>query len=575
VTEFTSNVTSDDWGSESEDLEMAKKILPGDVRGIGAQAAEGATVSELRYGAAVSEKERPGFLGQMLSAGVNESPLEAIKPPQESEKSSADEMNKKYSPPGETLFKGPINEEAAKLISQRRYKEIRREDVLARYANERSWGTRMATGMIAQAADPLNAAAMFVPGIGEEALVGRYAVSMAARTAARAASSATGAAVAMTPQALIQEDIRGLEGQDFDMRTVLRELSMSAGLGAIIHAGFGLGREAGVLKPDELMRVGQEIANSTAAQKHVALSGTIAHLNEGKPGNIAADVLNPVTTPAAVVEKERQLQSNGYALGMSSAELARAKEFVSPSEEKPEVEREPAPPIREFAPAPREAPVIDNEHDVVSGAVANKDENVVYIDKRIPPTEDGINLHKYLAIHEQAEKDAMARGMSYDDAHTNVATPAERAAVEADGVSWAKYSEIIDGHLKDIEKEKIEKAPPNPHVNPEAAVHDRTGAPETAVKPTPADTTGVAFPNTEPVQPSAAGTLADLAPKVKGKEPDMETQIADAERHLTMAGQYLPEDDAVLRETQNNLMNQANKEAALLAAAQCIMEAGG
>jgi len=130
------------------------------------------------------------------------------------------------------------------------------------------------------------------------------------------------------------------------------------------------------------------------------------------------------------------------------------------------------------------APKVDTSHDVRSGAVASKDPNgPVYIDPRIPelsPTlRDGegnpANLHKYLTIHETAERKAMAEGMSYDDAHTKVATPAERAAVQADGVSWDGYTKEMDGFLSSIEHEKAENPPPNPHVDPESAIGHHKG----------------------------------------------------------------------------------------------------
>lgn len=122
---------------------------------------------------------------------------------------------------------------------------------------------------------------------------------------------------------------------------------------------------------------------------------------------------------------------------------------------------------------------VDSTHDVKSGAVSSKDKpGVTYVDPRIPEfspilkDKDGnpANLHKYLAIHEQTERTAMANGESYLDAHSNKATPAERTAVEADGVDWKKYTEEMDGYLDKIEHEKVTNPPPDPHVDPAAAV---------------------------------------------------------------------------------------------------------
>jgi hypothetical protein len=54
----------------------------------------------------------------------------------------------------------------------------------------------------------------------------------------------------------------------------------------------------------------------------------------------------------------------------------------------------------------------------------------------------------------------MKLGMPYEQAHKDKATPAERAAVEADGVSWKEYEAIVDGYLKEIEHEKGKSLPP-------------------------------------------------------------------------------------------------------------------
>lgn len=119
----------------------------------------------------------------------------------------------------------------------------------------------------------------------------------------------------------------------------------------------------------------------------------------------------------------------------------------------------------------------DNRFDIVSGADSKGD--TVYVDRRIPQFSRKLrdksgkpaNLWKYLGIHETYEEAAQKRGFSYDRAHTKVATPMERRAVEADGVSWKAYSEEIDGYLDHIEKEKVTRPPPEGmHVDPETAI---------------------------------------------------------------------------------------------------------
>lgn len=120
---------------------------------------------------------------------------------------------------------------------------------------------------------------------------------------------------------------------------------------------------------------------------------------------------------------------------------------------------------------------IDHSHDVVSGA--DSDKTAVYIDRRIPQYSPKLkdkngkpaNLWKYLSIHETKEAKAMAGGMSYSSAHTNIATPAERKAVLDDGVSWKLYEAEINGYLAKIEHEKAKNPPPaDQHVMPHRAL---------------------------------------------------------------------------------------------------------
>lgn len=121
---------------------------------------------------------------------------------------------------------------------------------------------------------------------------------------------------------------------------------------------------------------------------------------------------------------------------------------------------------------------INNSYHIRSGADSG-DDGTVFVDRRIPKYSPKLkdkngnpaNLWKYLAIHETDEAGAQARGMSYDDAHTDVATPAERAAVEADGVNWKEYTAEIDGYLAKIERQKATRLPPEHlHVDPDAAI---------------------------------------------------------------------------------------------------------
>jgi hypothetical protein len=112
------------------------------------------------------------------------------------------------------------------------------------------------------------------------------------------------------------------------------------------------------------------------------------------------------------------------------------------------------------------AGIVDPNFTVRSGAVASeRHPGLTYVDYRMPD-----KFWPFLAVHEQTERKAMQAGMPYARAHTQIATPAERDAVQQEGrafgYSWERYTRAIDGELEHIETEHGERPPPpDPHVN--------------------------------------------------------------------------------------------------------------
>jgi hypothetical protein len=111
-------------------------------------------------------------------------------------------------------------------------------------------------------------------------------------------------------------------------------------------------------------------------------------------------------------------------------------------------------------------------YDVPWLANRSTDGKRVYRDKRVPkvlPT-TGIDTDKTLPWHELGEWAAENDGYSYDDAHTKVANPLERKAVEAqkpdDANIWGAYSEEMDGYIREVDDESIENVPPDIDLRP-------------------------------------------------------------------------------------------------------------
>jgi hypothetical protein len=132
-----------------------------------------------------------------------------------------------------------------------------------------------------------------------------------------------------------------------------------------------------------------------------------------------------------------------------------------------------------FEPQKGHERIVDNKHDVVTGANSSKKPTgPIFIDRHIPEwsprlrTKDGkrVRLWTYLTVHEDEEQRRMARGESYDQAHEG-ATTAEKKKAEADGVNWGQYTAELDGYLEHVEHEKASNPPEQPlHVKPEAAL---------------------------------------------------------------------------------------------------------
>lgn len=121
-------------------------------------------------------------------------------------------------------------------------------------------------------------------------------------------------------------------------------------------------------------------------------------------------------------------------------------------------------------------PQVNNHDDVpyLAGASDTPSGLPVNIDRRMPRYDPKVldktgkpaDLWKYLKIHEIEEHKAMLGGTPYAKAHSTIATPAERAAVEADGVNWKEYEHVMDGYLSEIEHEHPKHPPVNLYDKP-------------------------------------------------------------------------------------------------------------
>lgn len=119
---------------------------------------------------------------------------------------------------------------------------------------------------------------------------------------------------------------------------------------------------------------------------------------------------------------------------------------------------------------------LDRGHDVPYLAGYSVDGRTIYIDRHLPETfvyrERVIEVDRYLILHEEVEKALIDHlGLHYLHAH-QIATRAEQAAVRADRIEWYAYDRFMQGHVKEIGDEKLERVPADLDLKPYRDEHD-------------------------------------------------------------------------------------------------------
>ena len=188
---------------------------------------------------------------------------------------------------------------------------------------------------------------------------------------------------------------------------------------------------------------------------------------------------------------------------------------------------------------------VDNRYDVASYAnsAAGDDHAPVVVDHSIPeysPTlkgKDGKPAHlwRYVAEHEVQERKAMRDATAqfkeqhgrdpneaelkaiYEDKHINVATPAERKLVEADGIDWDQYTRTVNGYVKHLQEREHPNPAPFPfHVDAELANKHTNEVPET-VKDVTGEENAKPVEGATPAEPAAEAKPTGVGYGAKNK----------------------------------------------------------
>jgi hypothetical protein len=119
---------------------------------------------------------------------------------------------------------------------------------------------------------------------------------------------------------------------------------------------------------------------------------------------------------------------------------------------------------------------IDRDHDIPYVAGYSQNGEKIFIDRHMPKSflHNGkrILTDRFIILHEAVEKALLDElALNYLHAH-QIALRTERAAVEADGISWKSYNAFTKEHEKEISDERLTTVPSDLDLIPYRDEHD-------------------------------------------------------------------------------------------------------
>ena len=104
---------------------------------------------------------------------------------------------------------------------------------------------------------------------------------------------------------------------------------------------------------------------------------------------------------------------------------------------------------------------VDNNYDVPFLCGYSKDANKIYCDRDFKSRYKGIDLTRFLKIHEITEKALIDLYNYHYDIANKIAMHFEHQAVTKAGIDYASYQDYLKPFIKHIEHEKVKKLPPD------------------------------------------------------------------------------------------------------------------
>lgn len=286
-------------------------------------------------------------IGATFGSGVSRSVWDASQRHQANENAEVeqqpmlqpDDINKMFGPIGPDgkqvkIADTPMYSETAQLVAKQKAAEMDRNAVIDRYSQQHNVIQSFGAGAVGFMLDPINAASVFVPGVGEESAlagmgkVGLSTGNVAARTAARGVAGATAGFAVQAPATLLKYGLDQQEASDYDLKSAFKDMFYNAAFGAIAHAGFGGLHEAGVVPPDNLMK-------SDVATRNASMKASIAQMTDGRAVDVeslypAAGERGSSASMSELAERQQQIYREGFAPNMTGDELEAAKANIIP-----------------------------------------------------------------------------------------------------------------------------------------------------------------------------------------------------------------------------------------------------
>lgn len=259
-----------------------------------------------------------------------------------------DEANQYFSIPGQLRFDKPVPAGVASNLYQAKREELQRRDIAQRAPGGFfPTAARMGVNFAANALDPLNVAATFMPVVGEA----RYAEWLAGagsalgRAGIRAGVGAAAGAVGQIPLEAIRFGLSRDEQSDWSARSAMLDIVMGGVLGGALHAGGGA---VGDLFSQRFAGTPEaRLLDRNPDLREAALRTSLAQMAEGRP--VETRPLFDMGQPFTEADFERESTAlRGESSG--SPEIDRAINILRGKEATPEGGRPMMTELRSFGP---------------------------------------------------------------------------------------------------------------------------------------------------------------------------------------------------------------------------------